>query len=165
MRPQDVPNIRELKEMDSPVIIDPTTVGCGFLLFPKEMSKTLNNVNIHEALQTNQSDFWAAVRRYNPSIPAYPLMSYHDVDPADAIGALNQMEKYPGYSIAISPMGVSPDGGKTFTRIFVGFNWKTMKQEIIVTIDQKILPGKPMKETSKPKMKNPEKKMWWQFWK
>lgn len=134
------PVIRQIKENDRPLYIDPKSVGCGFLLFPVEMSKVLKNANIHDALMTNQTDLWAAVRRYNPSIPAYPFMSNHDVEPQDAISTLKQIGEIPGYSIAISPMKLSPNGGRTFVRVFVGFNWKSVKQEIFVTIDQKILP-------------------------
>jgi len=137
---ESAPVIRQIKENDRPMYIDPNSVGCGFLLFPVEMSKVLKNASIHDALMTNQTDLWVAVRRYNPSIPAYPFMSNHDVEAQDAVSALKQMGEFPGYSIAISPMKLSPDGGRTFVRIFVGFNWKSVKQEIYVTIDQKILP-------------------------
>jgi hypothetical protein len=57
--------------------------------------------------------------------------------------ALNKIGAYQGYSIAVDNMQLSPDEGKTFVAIYVGFNWKSSQQEVLVAGPQKILPAHP----------------------
>ncbi len=147
MSPQPNMRVRLIKDDEKPMLVDPAAVGCGFLLFPKEMAKILQEAHVHQALQTNKTELWAAVRRHNPSIPVHLMTTNKEVEPGDAVIALNHLGRYPGYTIALDPMQLSPDGGKTVITIYAGLNWKSNSacgpQEVIVAGPQKLLPGKP----------------------
>ncbi|HYL82832.1 MAG TPA: hypothetical protein VE263_01255 [Candidatus Angelobacter sp.] len=88
------------------------------------------------------------------------MTTNQDVNPGDAVAALNHLGKYPSYTIAIDPMKLSPDGGKTFVTIYAGLNWKPTsagdRQEVIVAGPQKLLPGK---------QRSSSEKKWWELWK
>jgi hypothetical protein len=155
MSTKSQPAVRQIGDNEKPLMVDATSVGCGFLLFPKTMAGILQESHVHEALQTNKTKLWEAVRRHNSRIPVYLMTTNQEIGPGDAVVALDQVGKYPGYSIALDPMQMSPDGGRTFVTIYVGFNWKSSNQEVIVAGPQKILPGKP--EFS-------GKKKWWRLW-
>jgi hypothetical protein len=136
--------IRQIGETEQALYVDPAAVGCGFLLFPKEMAKMVRIEDVDVALNTNKTELWAAVRAHNPSIPLHLMSSNVEISPRDAVTALNSLGRYAGYNIALDPMMLSPDGGKTFVTVYAGFNWRSSSasgsQEVIVAPPQKILP-------------------------
>jgi hypothetical protein len=140
MNTKSSPKIRQIKDTDKAMLLDPTIIGCGFLLFPMALSKVLEESHIHQALQTNKTALWHAVVQNNPAIPVHLITTNQNVNPSDAIVALDRIGKYPGYSVALDPMQISIDGGLTMITIYVGFNWKSTNQEIIVAGPQMILP-------------------------
>jgi hypothetical protein len=127
---------------EEPVLVNPAVVRCGFMLFPKEMARKLKPGHIHEALLTNKTELWTAVRFLQPSMPVHLISTNRDISPADAVIALNADRIYRRCSIALDPMSMSPDGGRTFVTVYVGFAWTTSPRELIVAGPQKILPGK-----------------------
>ncbi len=94
-----------------------------------------------------------------------------DIEPSDAIIALNKFGDYPNYSIALDIMQISIDGGKTLIDIWVGFNWKSNKQDVVIACPHKILSGKQVQNSTYEKKSNIKvennqmKKKWWEFWK
>ena len=106
------PAVRQIGDNEKPLMVDATSVGCGFLLFPKKMAGILQESHVHEALQTNKTKLWEAVRRHNPRIPVYLMTTNQEIGPGDAVVALDRVGKYPDYSIALDPMQMSPDGGR-----------------------------------------------------
>jgi len=131
---------RLVGDHEAPLLVDPAAVGCGFLLFPKEMAEAVQSGRVHEALQTNQTKFWTAVRRHNPAVPIHLMPADQNVRPGDAITALDELGKYRGYSIAVDKMQMSLDGGNTRVTFYVGFAWRSSRQELIVAGPQQILP-------------------------
>ncbi|HXY78918.1 MAG TPA: YIP1 family protein [Candidatus Acidoferrales bacterium] len=154
MSTQSEIDVRLIGDDEKPLFVDPTTVGCGFLLFPKEMARVLQEAHVHQALQTNKTELWTAVRRHNPSVPVHLITATKDLAPGDAVAALNHVGKYPGYTIALDTMQMSPDGGKTFVQVYAGLSWKPIsaggRQEVFVAGPQKLLPGKPAPSLSEP---------------
>jgi hypothetical protein len=136
-------DIRQISDAGDPMLVDPATVGCGFLLFPVQMSKVLQEDHVNQALETNKPKLWAEVRRLNPNIPTHLMTSNQDIGPADAVAAIEKMGRYPGHSVALDCMQLSPDGGRTLVNIYVGFSYRIDCQEIVVAGPHMILPGKP----------------------
>ena len=133
--------VRQITEDEKPLFINPSHVGCGFLLFPNQLANLIQERHVHQTIQTNQSEFWSAVRLQNPYIPVHLMTTMdNEINPGDAIIALNELGKYPSYSIVLAPMQISADGGRTLTMIYSGFNWKTVEQEVIISAPQKISP-------------------------
>jgi hypothetical protein len=135
--------VHQIEENDNPIYIDPKQVGCGFVMIPEKMSKTIKNESfVHEALNYNITKLWLAVRKYQPNIPVYLFVSFN-ADPNDPRGIISLLEvngKYPEYSIGIGNMRLSLDGGITYTSFWAGLNWKSYRQEIYVAAQQMILP-------------------------
>jgi multiple sugar transport system permease protein len=131
---------RFVGDHEAPLLVDPAAVGCGFLLFPKEMAGAVQSSRVHEALQTNQTKFWTAVRRHNPAVPIHLMPADQNVRPGDAVTALDKLGKYRGYSIAVDKMQMSLDGGNTQVTFYVGFAWRSSRKELIVAGPQQILP-------------------------
>jgi len=135
-------NVRLLEDDADPIVVDPATVGCGFLLFPSSMARIVTESLVHQALETNKTALWAAVRRQNAAIPVHMMTSSHPISPSDAVVALERIGKYQGHSVALDTMQLSPDGGRTLVTIYVGFSYKSDSREVIVAGPQKILPGR-----------------------
>ncbi len=175
-----------LEAGDAPLRVDPSSVACGFVLFPKEMSGILQELHIHEALLTNKTDLWTAVRRAKPSLPVYLMTTNQTICPTDAIAAIEAVGKYPDHSIAFDVMKMSPNGGRTLVDIYVGFAYQWQPREIVVAGPQMILPGQRQRsnsgeqipsarstspqasvESPTPRPDAPasaQHKRWWQFW-
>jgi hypothetical protein len=149
------PEILMIPSKAKPLHIDAASVGCGFVLFPKEAANVFQEDRIvHTALETNKTQLWRDVKRYNPDIPIHRMLASvnHALDfpsaLAYALKALDKVGSYPGYSIAMDIMAVS-GSEKTPVEVYVGFNWKSSRQKLVGAAPQKILP----------------EKKWWQFWK
>ena len=133
-------NTQIIHEDGKPIYVDPTSIDSGFLLFPRQMSKILNEALVHQALLTNKSQLWAAVQRVNPSVPIHLVTTNQNIDPKDAILALRSVGKYDGHNIGLDNMQMSPDGGRTLVKIYVGFTWRSSEQIVYVAAPQMILP-------------------------
>ncbi|MEI6140567.1 MAG: hypothetical protein WCP85_14965 [Mariniphaga sp.] len=162
---------RIIQDSEEPLLIDPKTVGCGFLLFSDKYSNTLQVDHINLCLDGYFTATWNAVKQYNPKTPVYLLaINETDPNPGLALLALNQSGKYPGYSIAINQVEISLDGDRTLMKIYVGFNWKSNVQEIVISGPQMILPAKSVTKTKSAKASKIQTKTttnirkWWQFW-
>jgi hypothetical protein len=177
-------NVRLLEDDADPIVVDPATVGCGFLLFPSSMNRIVTESLVHQALETNKTALWAAVRREKAAIPVHMITSSSAISPSDAAIALESIGRYPDHSIALDTMQLSPDGGRTLVTIYVGFSYKSDYREVIVAGPQKILPGRtqpkvqlagaesvkttperqPKTATAPSQQKTAHKRKWWAVW-
>jgi hypothetical protein len=165
--------VRQIPEGGDPMVVDPATVGCGFLLFPKQMSEIIKESHVHQALWQNKAELWAAVRRVKPNLPVALMTTSRDVSPSDAVSALDQTGRASGHSIALDIMKMSPDGGRTLVDIYVGFTYEADVPEVVVAGPQMIRPGKPRPRqataglASQAASENAGAKPtrpWWAFW-
>ncbi|MGC9953677.1 MAG: hypothetical protein ABSD21_05325 [Rhizomicrobium sp.] len=134
--------LQRVEAGDKPIYVDPAKIDCGFLLFPKQLRGLIDVALAHEALLTNKTELWRAVKRINPSVSIYLITTNENIDPKDAILAIDNFGKYDGHSIGMDIMQLSPDGGHTLVKIYVGFTWLSSDQKIYLAAPQMILPKK-----------------------
>jgi len=134
-----VNQIQRVEANDTPKYVDPASVTCGFICFPNQMSKLVTEELGNQALQTNKTELWKQVMRVK-SVPMHLITSNRDTGPGDALVALDKLGKYEGQSIGMDNMQLSPDGGRTLVIIYIGFTYKSPKQEFLLAAPQMILP-------------------------
>jgi hypothetical protein len=133
--------IQRIEVNDAPAYVDPSSVTCGFICFPSQMSKLVNEELGHQALQTNKTELWKQVMR-TKSVPMHLIMSNRDHGPGDALVGLDSLGKYEGQSVGMDNMQLSPDGGRTLVIIYIGFTYKSPEQKFLLAAPQMILPRK-----------------------
>ena len=131
--------VQQIETDDTPRYVDPASVTCGFICFPNQMSKLVTEELGHQALQTNKTELWNQVTRVK-SVPMHLVTSNQDIGPRDALVALDKLGKYDGQSVGMDNMQLSPDGGRTLVIIYIGFTYKSPKQEFLLAAPQMILP-------------------------
>jgi hypothetical protein len=148
MNVSSTPEIVIVGPSERPLLVDPTSVGCGFVLIANKYLPFFEDPSrAHKALETNKTKLWEAVRRHEPDKKVLFLVSnQHIPDLVNALAyafkALDGSGKYPGYSMTIDSMAISPDGGRTLVEFYVGLNWKSSRRELVLAGPQGILPGK-----------------------
>lgn len=135
-------HIRSMSDEEPPLQIDPVAIECGYLAYPQSLHDLIQSgqFNPHDALETNQSDFWPIVRRHDPQMLVHLMMAMPKVEVDGLEPALREVGFFDGYSIAVGDMKFSLDGGATMQQLFVGFCWKSPTPEIILLRPNGVVP-------------------------
>lgn len=157
----------------APLEIDPKIIEYGYMMYPVALGELSSEI-AHQALDSNQSKIWPAVRNLNPRIPIYLLRTVGDIDVKGIAPSLKELNKLDGRSLIIGE--IKMQAGASFVRMLVGFAWKSDEPYIAAipangVIVKKIFSPKSdnfknvnAPDTSKLKQ-DKSAKQWWQFWK
>jgi hypothetical protein len=162
-----------VKDNEAPLEIDPKMIEYGYMMYPVDMGE-ISSEMVHQALDTNQSKIWPAVRKINPRIPIYLLKTVGDIDVFAIPPSLKKLNKLDGHSLIIGEIKIK--AGANFIRMIVGFAWKS-DEPFIAAIPANGVIAKKISTPKSDNLKNvnlpntpdlkqdKSDKLWWQFWK
>ncbi len=169
--------IHAMTDDEPSMAIDPRSVTCGFMMFPVALGNPPLPV-VHQALETNQSKLWPAVRRNNDSIKIHLLAATGDLDVRAIPKALDAVGELRGRTVVVGQMNLGPPGGsaKAGFEIYVGFCFADDDSRIIVAKSNRVVPltnetvKSPSGVSSRMRVATCEAaevptRKWWEFWK
>jgi ribosomal protein L40E len=158
-------NVHLMPETETPIQVDPGRINLSFLALPIIFQKRVDGAFIDQLQQQCQPRLWASVKALQPDLPSSILaIMGNEIDPTATLDVLSTVIDLERHSVVLNVVVLSFDGGKTNTRIFVGFCYPDQQPQVILPRNDQMLPtlqggGRGPEET----LKVENKKKWWQF--
>ena len=134
-------NVHLMAENETPIQVDPGRINLSFIALPTIFQKQVNGRLIDQLQQQCQPRFWASVKALQPNLPSSILaIMGNETEPNDTVEVLSRVIDLESHSVILNVVVLSFDGGKTNTRVFVGFCYPDQQPQVILPRNDRILP-------------------------